>query len=115
MRPTRRLNFGKDRFLYSPNRALIALVKGPLFDPLSSNQACLGQNLQVFTGGGMADAELSGNQTAADSVADKVSVDLGWEMLSGVLEPGQYFDPLLIGQGPKGAIDLHYHFARISI
>jgi hypothetical protein len=56
----------------------------------------------------MADLQLSGDQQAADSIPDEVSVDLRREMFPRVLEPPQYFDSLLISQGPKCAIDFHF-------
>src|ERR1700720_2399254 len=90
------LNIRKYRFLYLPNRSFIALVKGPLLDPLPSNKACVRQNFQVFTRCGMADTQLSGDQQATDSVPHEVSVDLRGKMLPGVLQPEQYFDPLFI-------------------
>jgi len=102
------LNIGKYRFLYFPNCGLIALVKGPLLDPLSANKACVRQNFQVFTRRWMADTQLSGDQQATDPVPDEVSVNLRGKMLPGVLQPEQYFDPLLIGQRPKCAIDFHF-------
>src|ERR1700722_3080358 len=98
------LNIGKYRFLYFPNRTLIAFVKGPLLDSFSSNQACLRQDFQVFTCGWMADAKFFGNQTAADSVPDKVPGDLRRKVLPRVLQPEQYSEPVLIGQRPKHAI-----------
>ena len=83
------LNIGKYRFLYFPNRTLLAFIKGPLLNPLSSNQACLRQDFQVFTCSWMADAKFFGNQTAADSVPDKVPSDLRRKVPPRVLQPEQ--------------------------
>src|SRR6202795_5036480 len=102
------LNIGKYRFLYFPNRTLIAFIKGPLLNPLSSNEACLRQDFQVFTCSWMADAKFFGNQTAADSVPDKVPGDLRRKVPPRVLQPEQYTEPVLIGQRPKHAICFHF-------
>jgi hypothetical protein len=63
----------------------------------------------------MADTQLSGDQQATDSVPHEVSVDLRGKMLPGVLQPEQYFDPLFISQGSKGAIDCHFSPTQINI
>ena len=102
------LNIGKYRFLYFPDRTLIAFIKGPLLNPLSSNQACLRQDFQVFTCSWMADAKFFGNKTAADSVPDKVPGDLRRKVPPRVLQPEQYTEPVLIGQRPKHAICFHF-------
>ena len=102
------LNIGKYRFLYFTNRTLIAFIKGPLLNPLSSNQARLRQDFQVFTCSWMTDAKFFGNQTAADSVSDKVPGDLRRKVPPRVLQPEQYSEPVLIGQRPKHAICLHF-------
>lgn len=78
---------------------LIALVKGPLPDPFRPHQTGLHEDAQVLAGGGLADAELLGNEDSADAVADEVTVDLLREVPARILEPAQDFQALLIGQG----------------
>jgi hypothetical protein len=56
----------------------------------------------------MADAKFFGNQTAADSVPDKVPGDLRRKVPPRVLQPEQYTEPVLIGQRPKHAICFHF-------
>src|SRR5580704_11124592 len=92
------LNVGKYGFLYSPNCSLIAFIKGPLLNPLSSNEASLRQDFQMLARGWMADAEFFGNQTAAYSVPDEVSGELRRKVPPRILQPEQYFDPVLVGQ-----------------
>ena len=109
------LNIGKYRFLYFPNLTLIAFIKSPLLNALSSNQACLRQDFQVFTCSGMADAKFFGNQTAADSVPDKVPGELRRKVPPRVLQPEQYSEPVLIGQRPKHAICFHFSPGQFGI
>jgi hypothetical protein len=58
----------------------VALVERPLPDSLDANEAGVGEDAQVLAGGGLADAELLGDEDAANAVAHQVSVDLRREV-----------------------------------
>jgi threonine dehydratase len=53
----------------------------------------------MFTGGGLADAELGCDEDAAHAVLDEVAVDLRGEMGGGCFEPGQDLEPAWVGEG----------------
>jgi cysteine synthase len=88
-----------DRAFDTTNRLLIALVERPLLEPLGAEQASLGQHLQVFADRRLADAELLGNQHAANAILDQVSIDLRPEMAGGILQPFQNLQATFVGQG----------------
>ena len=55
----------------------------------------------MFAGGGLADAEFSCDQEAADAVFDEVAVDLRGEVFFGVAEPGEDLEAAGIGEGAE--------------
>src|SRR5262245_56237918 len=55
---------------------LVALVKGPLLDPLGAHQPRLRQDPQVLTRGRLAHAELGRDEHTAHAVAHEIAVDL---------------------------------------
>ena len=73
-----------------------------MLDSLGADQSCLNQHFQMFAGGGLADAELSCDQKAADAVFDEVAVDLRGEVLFGLAEPGEDLKAAGIGEGAEG-------------
>src|ERR1700722_15541705 len=87
---------------------LVALVEGPLLDPLGAHRADLGEELHVLGHGRLADAELLGDQEAADAVLDEVAVDLLAEMRARVLEPVEDLQATFIGEGAKRGGDFHF-------
>src|SRR5207237_7557694 len=76
-----------DRALDRADRVLVAPVEGPLLDALGAQQAGLGQHLQMLAHGRLADAELLGDQHAANAVARQVAVDLRRKMPLWLLQP----------------------------
>ena len=61
----------------------------------------------MFAGGGLADAEFSGDQEAADAVFDEVAVDLRGKVFFGVAEPGEDLEAAGIGEGAEGRGESH--------
>lgn len=103
----RALDFGQDRLLELPDSRLVALVKGPLFDSLSTNQSRLGKNFKMFTRGRLADLKLLRDEHTAHAILDQVSIHLRWKMTSGVLEPFQDQPAAAAGQRPQCKIRSH--------
>ena len=56
------LNFRENQFLEFANARFVALVEGPLFDPLAADQSRLHQNLQMLACGGLAYVQLPGDR-----------------------------------------------------
>ena len=65
----------------------MAFVESPLFDPLRTEQSRPHENIQMVTGGRLADAQFSGYQQAAHAVFDQVPIPLRREILSRISEP----------------------------
>jgi hypothetical protein len=78
-RPKGALHFG--------NALLIALVEGPLLDPLRSQEPRMGQDPEVLASRRLAHAELLGNEQPAHAVPYQIAVDLGPKIGSGVFQP----------------------------
>ena len=55
----------------------------------------------MFAGGGLADAELSCDQQAADPVFDQIAVDLRGEVFFGLAEPMEDLEAAGIGEGAE--------------
>lgn len=101
------LNFAQDRLLELPDSGLIALIKGPLFDALSTNQPCMTQDFQVFTRGGLADSEFLRDEAAAYTILDQVPIHLGRKVTGGGLEPFQDLPAAAAGQCSQSKIRSH--------
>jgi len=86
---------------------LIALVEGPLLDALCPDQPCSRQDLKVFAGRRLADAELSRDQQPADSILDQVPIDLRREVFPRLFEPFQDSPPADIGKRAESLINRH--------
>src|SRR2546422_8095999 len=67
---------GAKRALHFGDPLLVPLVERPLLDPLGTHEPGLRQDLQMLAGGRLADAQLRGDEHAADAVAHEVAVDL---------------------------------------
>src|SRR5215510_13881314 len=78
---------------------LVALVEDPLLDPLASDQARPGEQLQVLAAGRRADAQLLGDEQCAHAVFGEVAVALRWEVGHRVTQPLQDLKALLAAQG----------------
>ena len=61
----------------------------------------------MFAGGGLADAEFSCDQQAADAVFDEISVDLRAEVFLGVSEPGEDLEATGIGECAERGSERH--------
>lgn len=61
----------------------------------------------MLAGGGLANAQLTRDQDAADSVFDQVARDLRREMAAGMLEPLQNLEAALIRQGAQDLFSCH--------
>jgi hypothetical protein len=81
------LDAGSDSFFDLADLGFVATVEGPLADALATDQAGVGEDLEVFAGGGLRDAELAGDEDAADAVGDSIAVDLGREVAGRLAEP----------------------------
>jgi|HubBroStandDraft_6_1064221.scaffolds.fasta_scaffold190703_3 hypothetical protein len=92
------LNLAQDRLLELSDSGLIALIKGPLFDPLSTNRPYMTQDFQVFTRGGLGDSEFLRNEAAAYTILDQVPIHLGRKVTGGAFEPFQDLPPAAAGQ-----------------
>ena len=80
LREHRRLQLG--------NAGFVALVECPLLDPLGAEQPGLRQDLECADGR-LADAELFGDQHAADFVLHEIAIHLRGEMRLGTFQPFQ--------------------------
>lgn len=96
-----------DCFLDFFDVCLISPVKGPLFDAFRADQPGLLQNLQVFAGGGLADAQLSCEEQAANSIFDQVSVHLRRKVCPWILQPFQDSQPARTGQCGECKVKIH--------
>src|SRR3989454_10484077 len=67
---------GAKRALHFGDPLLVPLVERPLLDPLGTHESGLRQDLQMLAGGRLANAQLRGDEHAADAVAHEVAVDL---------------------------------------
>ncbi len=101
------LNVQQHRLLDLPDLSLISLIEGPLLDPLPSQETCLRQDLQVFAGRWMTDAEFSRNQQAADTVLNQVAVDLRGKVAPRIFQPLQDLQPAVVCEGSKNAFHLY--------
>ena len=88
------------------NARFIALVERPLLDALGAHQSGLRQYFQVLAHGGLADAELLGDQHPADPVLDQVAVDLRAKMRPGAFQPFQDQQPPIAGERAKSKLDV---------
>src|SRR5215472_11477350 len=96
------LNQPGDLLFYGADRFLVALIERPLFDALSLDQSGQREHLEVFARGRLADAELVGDEAAADAVLDEISVDLRRKMGARILQPLQDLKAPLVGQRAQG-------------
>ena len=85
----------------------IALVEGPLFDALGFYESRLQEDFHMLAGGGLAYAELLGNEHAANAVFHQVAIDLRAKVLPRVLQPIEDLQATVIRQGPERKPHLH--------
>src|SRR5262249_2715298 len=85
-RPPGRLP-ARELFLERGDALLVALEERPLANLLAADEAGLGEHAQVFAGRRLADAQLLGDEDAADAVVGEVAVLLGAEVRGGMLQP----------------------------
>src|SRR5258706_10633552 len=97
----------RDRPLELLDPALVPLVERPLLDPPGPDESRMGEDPHVLAEGRLADAELAGDEHAADAVVDEVAVDLGREMRHRILEPFEDLDPSFVGERPDRGHDRH--------
>lgn len=61
----------------------------------------------MLAGGGLANAQLTRDQDAADSVFHQIAINLRREMAAGVLEPFQDLETALVRQGSQHLFNRH--------
>lgn len=86
---------------------LVPLVKCPLLDSLRADKARLQEELHVFAGRRLADAQFPGDQDAAYAVGDEVSVNLRREVSAGVLQPPKNLPSAGVGQCAQCEVGFH--------
>jgi hypothetical protein len=86
---------------------LVSPVKRPLFDSLRPHQACLQEDLHVFTGGRLAYTQFLRDQHAAHSIFDQIPVHLRPEVFSRLLQPVEDLQPSVVRQGPQDQFRFH--------
>jgi len=86
---------------------LVPLIEGPLPDSLPPNQPGLRQDSKVLTRGWLAYAKFPGDQNAAHAVLYQISVHLGREVSSRLLEPLQNLQPARVGERAKCEVSSH--------
>jgi hypothetical protein len=84
-----------------PDARLVPFVKRPLPDPLAVDQASLRQNLQVLTGGGLANGQLFRDEQTTHAILHKIAVDLRPEVRPRIVHPFENLQASVIGDGPK--------------
>lgn len=90
-----------------PNPGLVPLVKCPLLDSLRADKARLQEELHVFAGRRLADAQLLGDQDAANAVGDEVPVNLRREMPAGGLQPAENLPSAGVGKCAQCEVGFH--------
>jgi len=83
----RGLDFRQNGLLDLPDLDLVALIEGPLFDPLGTSQSGMAQYFHVFAGGRLAHAKLARDQAPAYPILHQIAIDLRREMLCRFLKP----------------------------
>src|SRR2546422_6550432 len=87
---------GAKRALHFGDPLLVPLVERPLLDPLGTHESGLRQDLQMLAGGRLANAQLRGDEHAADAVAHEVAVDLRREVGARRPEPAEGLEAALV-------------------
>ena len=96
----RRLYFRQNCFLDLFDFALVALVEGPLLDPLGTCQTGLAQNPHVFACGRLADPELARNEATANSILYQIAVYLRRKVFCRVLKPLENLQSSVVRERP---------------
>lgn len=96
-----------DQSFQSLDLRLIALIKRPLFDAFCFYEAGLQEDFHMLAGGGLAHAELLGDEHAANAVLHQVAIDLRAEVLARMFQPIEDLPAAVIRQGPQG--QFHFH------
>src|SRR6266540_849238 len=86
---------------------LVALIERPLLELLGAQDTDGGEQPQVLACGGLAHAQLVGDEQAADPISHQIAVTLGWEVRYRVLQPLQDDQPLLARESLEH-IDLNH-------
>src|SRR5262245_7175304 len=72
------------------DRRFVALVEGPLPDPLRRDEAGPRERLQMRRRGGLRDAELVGDEDHAYTVLDEIPIPLGRKVINRIPQPLEY-------------------------
>jgi len=90
-------NAGEDSPLDLADPCFIALVEGPLLDPLGAKQACLRKDFEVFARCRLTDPHFAGDKDSAHAILDEIAIDLPGKVGGRVFKPVQNLQPALIG------------------
>jgi hypothetical protein len=101
------LNTSRNHALEFANAHLITLIKGPLLDALASEQLRLDQDLEVFTGGGLADAQLSRDRQAANAIGKQIPGYLRRKMPFRLPQPSHDLKAPLIRKCAQREFQIH--------
>src|SRR6185295_4548594 len=80
------------------NALFVALVEGPLLDPLRPQQPRVHEDAQVLARRRPTHAELVGDEYPAYAVAHEVAVRLRRKVIARLLEPREDLQPALVGE-----------------
>src|SRR5437762_3627816 len=86
---------------------LVAAIEGPLLDPFRPDEPEPREDLEVFVRARLGDAQLVGDEDAAHSVLDQVTVDLGRKVVAGLFQPVENGKPAVAGQGRRQIAGKH--------
>lgn len=100
-------NFLRYAFLDPKYFRFITLIKCPLLNSFRADQAGVLEYLQMLAGGGLTNAQFSGDEDAAHPIAYQVSVDLRGKMLARILEPIENPHPSCAGESLQGVVEIH--------
>src|SRR6266404_7484649 len=97
-RPTGRSEGATEHPMRLGDASVVAAVEGPLLDALGPDQAQVAEDLEVLVRARLRDAQLVGDEEAADAVLDPIAVHLGREVAGGPLEPVEDPQAPLVGE-----------------
>src|SRR5205814_7507833 len=86
---------------------LVAAIEGPLLDPFRPDEPEPREDLEVFVRARLGDAQLVGDEDAAHSVLDQVTVDLGRKVVAGLFQPVENGKPAVAGKGRRQIAGKH--------
>src|SRR5262245_19878725 len=96
--PTIGSSRGSQCALHGVDAGLVPLVERPLLDPFGPEESGLRQDPQVLARGGLADAQLLGDEHAAHAILDEIAIDLTREVRQRPLEPLENPKAPLVGE-----------------